>query len=206
MGKHALKAKDVVFATMVHDADATVVVQGGVTLLQEDGTGKPYNLPSSIYLPPDASGQRCTITVRDMTSEVITELGDDDIYEDALYEKGADALLPVDEWDEVMTLLDETKVKYITTALSSLTTAVAGAALVGVCLLLKLKTQFQPVAALYTGIVLGTIICLVFGLARAIKTFVNVGSRVIMDRDGNYIDVDTGKTNLNGGMRLPVGE
>ncbi len=200
--RKAVRAKDVVFATLVHDEKATVIVQGGVTMLQVNG--KPYRLPDGLSLPPEAHGESCTVTIRSITDEVILELGENDVYEDELDDKGYEDVMPVDQWDEVLTLMDETKLKKITRAGGAIGTFISAVVLVVVSLYLRLKTDFRPVWALDLGLVAGVVIGLFFGLFKAIPLFTCADCKVLVDRNGNYINLDTGRTSLNGGMRLPL--
>jgi len=200
--KKAIQAKGVVFATLVHDEKATVVVQGGVVMLQVNG--KPYRLPDGLSLPPEAHGESCTVTIRSITDEVILELGENDVYEDELDDKGYEDVMPVDQWNEVLTLMDETKLKKITAAGAAVGTFISAAILAGVSLYLRLKTDFRPTWALDLGLVAGVVIGVFFGLVKAIPMFTCADCKVLADKEGNYINLDTGRTNLNGGMRLPL--
>lgn len=197
----AIHASDVVFGTLVRDEMATVVAEQGIVVLKVDGDPHPYFLPAGIKLGHEAYGQEVDITIRNITQEVILELGEDDIYESDL-EKD-ERLMPVDEWQEVKELFNELKIQLFTQNIKVVSTFFSGILLSVVCGVL-LKSGFRYTLPLYVGLPLGILISLGLGLRPIIKLIRQLNSKVICDAANNYINVETGKTNMNGGMIIPV--
>lgn len=197
----AIHASDVVFGALVRDETATVVAEQGIVVLKVDGDSQPYFLPAGIKLGHEAYGQEVDITIRNITQEVILELGEDDIYESDL-EKD-ERLMPVDDWQEVKELFNELKIQLFTQNIKVVSTFFSGILLSVVCSVL-LKSGFRYTLPLYAGIPLGILISLGFGLRPIIKLIRRLNSKVICDAANNYINVETGKTNMNGGMVIPV--
>lgn len=203
MARKVVKAKDVVFATLVHNEDMTVVAEQGVVLLQSNETGEPYMLPPGLVLPAQAYGQECSVTVRDLTKEVVLNPGEDDIFEEDLSKKGNEKVMPVDHWNDILTLMDELKLESITRSLTSAGTVVSGVLLCGVATWLYAETEFAFTPLCILGII-GGFLAVVFSVYSLVKNFGSADSKIIQDSAGNYINLDTGKTNMNGGMKIPI--
>lgn len=203
MSKKAVKAKDVVFATLVHNEEMTIIAEQGVVLLQSKVTGKPHLLPMGVVLPAQSYGQSCSVTIRDITDEVVLHPGEDDIFEEDLSKRENEKVMPVDHWDDILTLMDELKLESITRSLTSIGSAASGILLCGVSLYLYLKTVFAFPYLCIVGAVFG-VAAAGFSLYSLVKNFGSADSKVIQDGKGNYINLDTGRTNMNGGMKIPI--
>lgn len=197
-------AEDVTFATMIHQSDMHVRVQQGVVLLQDDQTGKPYLLPPGLVLSAAAKDEPCSAYIRDMTNEVLMERGVNDILEDELSLPKNEDVMPVDNWDEVLTLMDEIKLKKVTSTLLQLVNIIGGLLLCGVAVWLS-QTEFFLTYAVYAAAFLGFGV-FAWGLYRAVQEGSCVNSKVISDKHGKYINLDSGKSNLNGGMKIPMSQ
>lgn len=197
----AIRASDVIFGTLVRDETATVVAEQGIVVLKVEGDAHPYFLPAGIKLTHEAYGQEVDITIRNITQEVILELEEDDIYEADL-EKDT-RLMPVDDWFEVKELFNELKIQLFTQNIKVVSNFFSGILLSVVCGVL-LKFGFRYTIPLYAGIPLGILVSFGFGLRPIIKLIRQLNSKVICDAANNYINVETGKTNMNGGMIIPV--
>lgn len=201
--KKAVIAKDVTFAALVHNDTARVVDANGIVALQSLSTGKLYRLPSSLVLPLEACGEECSIVIRDATQEVILKPGKDDMFEEDLQRHARESILAIDEWQDVLTLMDELKLRKITKGLTALGSFVAGLLLCVVCVVLW-RQGFPFPYILAGGFVLGICSSILFGLMKAIPSLRNANSKIIMDCRGHYINLDTGHTNMNGGMDIPI--
>ena len=200
---NAIRAGDVVFTTLVHDEQATIVAEQGMVMLFSEESQKVYRLPSGVTFPYEAYGESVTITVRNITDEVILELDEDDIYEADLSKKANDKKMPVDNWHDVVTLMDERRLQIVMKAFQDVGTFVAGIVLSVFCYWLT-TTEFQLMFLSWLGLVVGIVIAGVGGLVPAIKHFRQSTTKVIADGAGNHINLDTGKTNMNGGMMIPI--
>lgn len=197
-----VNAPDVTFATLIHDEPMTVVGAQDTVLLQSNVSGKPYFLPSDIRLGKGAIGQQCTVYVREITNEVISRPGKNDVYEEELSRPENSNVMPIDSWDDVLTLMDELKLKKVTGAMIQLVNALGGLLLIAVSCWL-LTTDFFLKPALYATLAVGVIV-LCWAIWKMMRGVVCLNSKVIMDGQGRYINLDTGKSNLNGGMKIPI--
>lgn len=196
-----LKDEDVVFGTLVEDVTATIVAEQGLVVLKVEGDPQPFFLPPGLTLTHEAYGQQVNITVRGITHEVVLELGEDDIYEDEL--EANSKLMPVENIEEIKQLLEECKIRELTTETKAFSTCIAGIALSIVSAVL-LRGGFQYPQLCYGGIPLGIVIALVFGIRPIKKLLRSMNTHIICDSANNYINVETGKTNMNGGMQFPM--
>lgn len=196
-----VKDNDVIFGTLVHDTSATIVAEQGVVLLKVDGDPKPYFLPDGVRVPSESYGQTVNVTVRGITHEVVLDLGEDDIYEEDL--ENNPKLMPVEDWSEIKQLLEECKIRELTKESKAFSTCIAGIALCVVSSVL-LSKGFDYRILCYTGILLGILVAIVFGLRPIFNLIRSLNTHVICDSADNYINVETGKTNMNGGMQFPV--
>ena len=196
-----LLAKDVVFGTMVRNSKAMIVAQQGIVLLAELETDEPYFMPSGVFVPYELYNTEVEIVIRDISHEVILELNSDDYYEDDL-EKD-ERIMPVDEWDEIEELYIEKKLQLLTKSMPQFSTIVSGIILAGVCIYLLFKEFLNPIF-LVAGVTLGVVVSIFAGILPAVRVFKKLNSNIIVDGAGHYIDMKTGRTNLNGGMRIPL--
>lgn len=194
-----LIAKDVIFGTLIRDVTTQVIAEQGVVILFDKETGKTYLPP--IFIPHEYFGEEIKITVRDITNEVILEQGEDDFYEEDLV--GNSKIMPVDNWHEIKNLVDECKMRVINKNSTSAATAIAGFALSAVCFVLLRKGFFMP-SILYVGTVLGILLGILCGIRPTVRLVQALRSEIIWDSAGNYININTGETNLNGGMKIPI--
>lgn len=199
-----IKAPNVVFGTLVHNAHATVVAEQGMVMLKVAGAGHPYFLPEGLVLGHEYFGEEVEVTIRNITDEVILELGEDDIYEEDM-EKNS-KLVPVDNWHEVKELFNECKIQAFTKNAKALSTFVAGLAMAGIGTWLHLRGDFPYPVVPVIGMVLGPILAIGFGLLPTIGLLKQLNTSVIWDGAGNWIDVETGETNLNDGAPVRVNE
>ena len=199
--KVAVKVDGVVFGTVVHDEEATVVEQGGVALLQSKETGQPYKFPAGFAVTPEMYGEDVDITIRDITSEVILARGEDDVYEEDL--EHDERLMPVESVDDLQEIFNERKIKLFMKAGRTASTFVAGCVLTAACWWLNSR-EFAFPLVVDIGIPAGVLLGVVFGLVPSINILRQLSCKVVMDEVGNYVNMDTGKTNLNGGMKLPI--
>ncbi len=198
----AVYANDVTFATLVHNENMTIVADQGMFLLQSEETGKLYFLPTGLQLNYQAIGKSCSAIIRDMSKEVILEPGPNDIYEEDLHKKENTSVMPVDEWNDILTLMDELKLESITSSLTSLVSMVGGIALSAVSCWLT-TTQFFLKILCYGTVGLGIVVA-VLGALGFYKKFRCANAKVIVDKNKNYINLDTGMSSLNGGMIIPI--
>ena len=193
---------DVTFATLVYDDEVTVMMQQGIILLRSNTTGKPYLLPKNVVLPAEAVGAVVTVPIRNITNEVLDDVGDDDIYEQQLEYK--EDIVPIDNWDEVMTLLDDTKLKRVSKVAGAIANIISGLALAADSTIFQRNNLIEPAWLLIIGQVVGLLICMGLGVPTTVSAISSMNSHVLRDRCGNYIDVETGRTSLNGGMKIPI--
>lgn len=200
-----LKAGNVIFGTLIHEATATIVAEQGMVVLHVKGDDNVYFPPAGVYLPNEVYGSEVSILIRNITKEVILEPAEDDIYEEDLYNN--DKLVPVDDWDAIDTLLNECKIRAFNRHAKSLSTCIAGILFSVVCFILHLKgfvLPFAPMIPMYTGIALGLLVAFFFGIKPFTQLVHNMSTTIICDSQKNYIDTATGRTNMNGGMTLPL--
>ena len=198
----AIFAKDVVFKTLIHVENATIVAEQGMVMLYGEESKKVYRVPSGIMLPAGMYGSTLEIIVRNITEEVVLERGEDDVFEEELSLKGSEKFMPVDNWNDILTLMDERKIQVLTKAFTAVGTAVAGVSLAGVCAYLYtagFKFPFVGVAGFAVGCVVAA-----HAVYNAFTKFKQADTKVIADGEGNYVNLDTGMTNMNGGMQLPI--
>lgn len=196
----AVKVSDVIFGTLVHDATATVVAEQGMVVLKVADDPQPFFLPEGVVLPASAYGEEVNITIRDITREVILELGEDDFYEEDLESDAR--LMPVDNWSQVKSLYEEAKIRTITRNSKSFSTCLAGVALSCVCAFL-LRKGFSFTEVCYAGIVGGVLLAAVCMIKSIRELFTVLKSETLCDSVNNCINITTGCTNLNGGIRIP---
>lgn len=192
---------DVQFGTLVRDVTATVVAEQGMVVLKVEGDPNPYFLPAGVVLSAETYGTQVEITVREVTHEVVLELGEDDIYERDLEEDNR--LMPVSSASEVKQLLEECKIRQITKDAKAFSTCIAGIALAIVGAVLYRRGFQYPMVALL-AVPAGVLTALLFGVRPCIRLVRSLNTHIISDCANNYIDVETGKTNMNGGMMLPL--
>lgn len=198
-----VEAKGVVFGVLVHDETATIVAEQGVVMLQSDTTKQIYNMPAGVPVNADMYGQQCDITVRDMTGEVILERGEDDIYEEDLQKD--ERLMAVESTSDLEEIYNETKIRLFTKLAGLVGTFVGGIGLAGFCYWLSLREFPYPVL-LYALIPVGAVLGVACGLVPCVSTLRKLSSNIVSDEAGNYVNMKTGRSNLNGGMTLPVRE
>lgn len=206
--KTAIVVPDVTFGTLVHDEVATITGEQGITMLQvkyegEDGKSHyvAYPVPAGVAITADMYDQVVDITIRDITNEVILELGDDDYYEDGI--SGEDDLMVVESTNDLEEIYNEKKIQLFTRMAGTLSTFVGGCALTGISIWLLGKPFPFPIL-LYGGAIAGVTLGVLFGLVPSFKGFRRLSSKYVSDRKGNWVNMETGRTNLNGGMVLPT--
>lgn len=209
--KNAIKVDDVVFATLVHDEKATIVASEGRIglVVQPDPEAEGPAQGTRVFLPPqgvritaEMFDQEVDITVRDITEEVILQLGEDDYYEDELEQDSR--LMAVESTDDLQELYNEKKIQLFSKLAGTASTLVSGCLLSFVSVrMLGREFPFPPL--LYVGAVAGVTLGILFGVIPCFKIFRHLSSKWVVDCENNYINMETGSTNLNGGMRLPVG-
>lgn len=195
-----VRVNDVIFGTLVHDTVATVVAEQGIVMLKVADDPQPFFLPEGIVLPASAYGEEVDITVRDLTHEVILELGEDDFYEEEL--ENNPKLMPVDNWSELKSLYDEAKVSTLTRNSKSFSTCLAGVLLAVVCAFL-LRKGFSFYEACYAGIAIGVVLAVVCLVKPIRELFSVLRSDTLCDSANNCINMTNGRTNLNGGLIIP---
>lgn len=197
----AIVVSDVVFGTLVHDEVAVIHAEQGIVVLMSKEDGHAYPVPAGIPIKADLFGQEVDITVRDITGEVILELASDDYYEDDL--KHEDDLLLVESTLDLEEIYNERKIQLFTRMAGLLSTFVGGCTLTGMCIWL-LGKPFPFTYLLYAGIVAGVSLGIIFGLVPSFRGFRKLSSKYVADNVGNWVNMETGQTNLNGGMILPT--
>lgn len=199
----ALIIPDTEFATLIEDREVILTGQDGIPFLFDTGNGEAYRLPPGIDVNPQTFGHTYSATVRKITGEVIFERGDDDIYEQELSHAGNECITLVDSWDDLKAVVDDLKIKRITRGVSAVGGAFSGALLMVLSFWFLIK-GFNPWYLSNIGMFIGLTCFIYEGFFQAISSFRRVSSNVIGDELGNYINVETGMTNMNGGMRIPV--
>lgn len=197
-----IKAPNVVFGTLVHNALATVVAEQGMVMLKVDGASHPYFLPEGLVLGHEYFGEEVEVTIRNITDEVILELEEDDIFEEDLEDNSK--LIPVDNWHEVKELFNECKIQAFTKNAKALSTFIAGIALTIVGAWLHARGDFPYPIVPVICIPLGVVLAVFCGLMPTIGLLKQLNTDKIWDGAGNWINVETGETNLNGGTQIPI--
>lgn len=195
-----LRDPDVIFGTLVHDSTATIVAEQGLVMLKVADDPQPFFLPEGVVLPAEAYGETVDVTIRNITHEVVQELGEDDIYEDELEDNPK--LMAVDQWGEVKRLLEECKLRTITKNSKSFSTCLAGLALCLVSGYLLMRGFLVPEIC-YGGMAVGAIAAIVCIIKPIRQLLFTLNTKTICDGANNWINVETGKTNLNGGLQIP---
>lgn len=198
----AVKAPNVIFGTLVRDVNARVIAEQGMVVLKVEGESAPYFLPEGVVLDHQYFGEELTVTIRGITGEVILELGEDDIYEEDLAQNSK--LIPVDNWHEVKELFNEQKIQAFTRNAKALSTFIAGIVLTAVSGWLCAVGDFPYPIIPILGIPLGIFLSIGCGLLPTIGLIKQLNTDVIWDGAGNWINVETGETNLNGGTVIKI--
>lgn len=208
-GSPVVQVKDVTFAIQVRDDKAVIHAEQGVVVLvvndiDEESGGtftKAYGLPAGVPINAEMFGQEVDITIRDLTDEVILELGEDDVYEEELQQD--ESLMAIDSVDDLEEIYNERKIQMFTKLAGTLGTFVAGCALAGFCYWL-LGKDFHFEFLLYPGMVAGILLGVLFGLVPCVRGLRSLSSKIVMDKVGNWVNMETGKSNLDGGIVIPV--
>lgn len=164
-----------------------ILAQNGIPYFYCDEKGTASSLPFAVS--SDYLGVETRAYMRNGTTEILAELGEDDVLIDELEDDELDVLAGL---EPVNALYEEEKIR----RLSDLTYPFF------VCIF--------SVAAVITGIVMKKWFILVAGLiALAINVFdIYRISKVfrrqrVYDAAGHYVDLSTGETDLNGGYKIP---
>lgn len=197
----AIVVPDVIFALEIHDVTARLVFEHGIPILLVDNM--PYRVPGGIQIPTDANGTDVDVTIRNITNEVILNQGEDDYYEDDL--SSDDRLFPIESTDDLEEIYNERKIQLFSKLGGSISTFFGGLFLCLACLLLKRREFFLPVI-LDAGIVAGITLGVILGAIPVVRGVRGLSSRFVADCAGNWVNMDTGETNLNGGIRIPKGK
>lgn len=199
-GKY-IRIPDVIFKTLVHDELATVVAEQGIVMLKVNGDPQPYFLPAGVSLPASVFGQDIEIIVRDITHEAILDLQENDIREEDLGDNPK--YLPVDQWSELERILEERKIRLVTKNTRAFSTCLAGVLFAVVSTVLA-NSNFILGRLCYIGTVIGVLIAAIC-LVKPIKQLFSIMDvNTICDGENNFVNLETGITNLNGGIQIPV--
>ena len=195
-------AENVVFKTLIENDSAQIIPVNGTTALLKHSNKQIYSLPPGVTLSVDLLWQNVGVIYRPVSQEIIIERGVDDIYEEELAVN--DTYMPVDKWSEIMELYTELKIQALTSIGSPFSTLVSGLCLTAVsAFLLHSGYQFTEIAVAAGVIgILATVFAGIIPLVSRLRVFTD---GKIFDSRGNYINIKTGKTSLNGGIYIPVG-
>ena len=196
-----LHNNNVVFGTLVHEYDAVICAEQGIVVLHVPSTGKVYLLPGGVSIDSSAFGSEVGIIVRDVTDSVVLEKGPDDYTESELEDNPN--ILAIDSWDEVEKIIDETKLQELSRNSKSISTLISGIALTIAGAILWKKGFFIPLACL-ASILAGMSIAVFVGAIPLVKMIRRLNSDIMFDANDNWVNVKTGETSLNEGMRFAV--
>lgn len=194
----AIKADNVVFGVLVHDEPATVVCEHDIVRLCSNIDGSPYAFPPDFVVTPQMYGEEVDITIRDITNEVILEQGSNDFYEDEL--ERDERLMLIETVDDLQELYNEKKIKMFMGAGKRVSTIIAGLVLSAVCIWFIKKGGFPFPIVVNIGAYVGIAVAAALGVVPLFKTLRYLNSDYIVDEIGSYVNMKTGKSNLNGGM------
>lgn len=193
---------DVIFGTIVHDDVARVVAQEGMVFLHTASDNKLRSLPPGVTISFDHYDKDIGVTVREITNEIILDPGPNDYYEDDLAKD--ERIMPVSSVQELQELYTENKLSLVAGGFSGLSVVAAGASLAAVGWYLMKQGDFLFPEVPPLCIPVGIIIAILFGLFPTIKGVRRLNSTTLYDCRGNAINMETGKSSLNGGMFIPV--
>lgn len=197
-----IEAKDVAFCTLIHDDIGLVVAEQDVVMIQTQSDRQMRNPPDGINLLPEHYGKKFDLIVRDATDEIILDAGADDCREEDLTEKSR--RLAITSTQDLEELFQERKVQSFTKSAASISTAVAGLVLAIAGAWLYGHEFFIPYLALAcvpAGVALG----LLFGVLPLWQLIRRLNCDIIVDCNGRWVNMKTGRSNINGGMRFPTG-
>lgn len=195
--KDFLQSDTLIFGTLMHEYTAVIRAEQGVECLHVPEVNKVYLVPAGVSLDPSVYGTEVDILVRAVTDEVILERGPDDYTEQEL--ENNSNILAIDTWDEVESLLDELKLQEISKNSKAISTALAGLVLSGVGLWLW-RSGFMYPAVCLAAVPLGLLISVFGGLRYVLRMIRRLKSDIITDAYGNWVNVRSGKSSINGGM------
>lgn len=197
--KKAIIMKDKEFAVVVRSVKGEVIDHDSFYFFRAK-SGEFFRLPSHVSITPNIVGVECDAFVRDVTNECILNLLPNDVLEEKILNN--DKYIPVDNLVEIDELLSERKADIFRGIGKNIINIMAFSILSAVSyffmengFVLEVVPPFMMACSLlliaFTGF-----IPILFAVQKL--TF-----NVLVDKNGNYIDVENGKTSLNGGMLLP---
>lgn len=147
----------------------------------------PYHVPYTLY------GEEVDMLVREDTGEYIEQLMEDDVI---LGEEGKDVIVLTE--DRAIKRLDE-KVESIKIRLVPKALKAIGALLFCLIVTVLCAIFFRKIIPLAGCIVITLLVFL-----RTRKLYRKLNSRRVYDMYGQWVDLDTGESNLNGGSSFKV--
>ena len=188
------------FAILVREVSGTIVDVHGMYAFHSDD-GKLYRLPGDISFDTEAVGKRCNSYVRDITEECVITLAPNDVLEEDINK--SERYIAVDYLPEIEELMYEQKADIFMSLLNK-----RGINILGGLLLAAVGYYFTCVGFVYEIVpplvlLLGALIAVCTGILPLLRGITKLNASVLRDRKGNIIDIESGYTSLNGGMRLP---
>lgn len=189
------------FVTLVRNIDGKVTPWNGMIVLHDVENNKPYSLPVGVTMPLEMYGEPISFLVRLVTEEVILELGPQDmLLED--YDESDEKIIAVDNYFELEQTLAELKADSFGKMTKYLYNIVGGFCLVFACFYAR-NSPVIPAPFLLASTILGVFGAIFRGVIPTVKFISSFSSSRLYDCTGHYVDVETGKSNMNGGMRFP---
>lgn len=174
------------FVLGVQEVQGEIVAEQGMVMFHSPE--KHLVTPMPVYVPPERYGERITVCTHVGGRDILTVAGDDDVLVSNMRKEYLDLLVSK---DVLNSFLDTWK----TSRTSSFVSHLAMFAVVSLLCLLSALFRIYPVVYI-TAVAILPYYRLFNKSASLMET------TVVWDSYGHWVDLDSGRTNLNGGFQL----
>lgn len=174
------------FVLGVREVHGEIVAEQGMVMFHSPDDHVFAQMP--VYVPPERYGEPITVCTHIGRQDILTSAGDDDILVTNMAENHLDLLTSK---NQLANYLDTWK----TTKMPAFVTHLALFAVVSILSLLTALLGVYPVTYL-------TLLAIVPYYRLFTKAARLMETNVVWDDYGHWVNLDTGKTNLNGGFQL----
>ncbi len=184
--RNAIVLEDVVFKLGVQDVKGTIHGQQGVTCFISEE--EKLVIPLTFSVPLEMYEEEVTACVRTCDESLVLEMGEDDVYIDDLDEEEGE--VDVTNPSVISEMFEEQKLRVLPQVIMGVVYTIG--CLIAFIVTLLLKVPLFPYVCIIACI---GVWCLIW----SIKWYSQLNKSIAYDANGNWIDMETGRTSLNGG-------
>ena len=192
------------FVTVVKEDAAVITINdSGIARLYFEDRDEFFMMPDGVPITDDLDGQYVAVTMRQGFDTPLLTLGPDDVREEDL--EADDSLVPVTDLEEIEDLATEYRMQALNKHSTYIVNTLAGIALAvvsGICIAQKSAIAQYAIISLIGGVACA----LVAGVLPFIGMLSKLSTKIVADRYGNTVNLQTGECSLNGGCTLKTSE